>query len=584
MNRRVLVTLAGLSLAGVAGCSHPSSPRFEVSFPASLNAQPITGRVFITLFTRGDVEPRIAAYQSARVRVGRIPFFAADVDQLKPGEHATIDTSAVGYPLWNLRDLPAGDYYAQAVFNVYTQYHRADGHVIWAHQDHGDGQRWAYSPGNLVSTPVKVHLDPAAGFDVQLTFDHVLPPLDSIPDTKWVKRISIQSDTLSKWWGVPQRLGAIVLLPKGYDEHPNTYYPVLYEQSHFSLDAPFGFTPDSAPAAGSMTPVRLAPVNPRSNVEGPRAFTGNGKRESGYEFYKSWISPNLPRMIVVTFQHPTPYFDDSYAVNSANNGPYGDAIMRELVPYVESHFRIIKKPYARVLSGGSTGGWESLALQLYHPEFFGGTWTFFPDPIDFRRYQLIDAYADSNAFVVPNAAPGAPERMMQQSPEGQPVAAMRSIAQMEYASGTHGRSAAQLDIWNATYGPVGDDGYPRQLFDLRTGKIDPTVATYMRDHGYDLRYYAQQNWPRIGPQLVGKLHILTGDMDDFYLAPAVYMMEDFLAGTTNPHYAGDFRYGRPMKGHGWQPMTNADLLREMAAQIAKNAPAGEPTASWRNAP
>jgi hypothetical protein len=540
--------------------------------------------VFVTLFTRNDVEPRIAAYQSARVRVGRIPFFAADVDQLKPGEWAPVDTSAVGYPLWNIKDLPAGDYYAQAVFNVYTQYHRADGHVMWAHQDRGEGQRWAYAPGNLVSAPVKVHLDPAAGFNVQLTFDHVLPPIDSIPDTKWVKRVSIQSDTLTKWWGVPQHLGAIVLLPKGYDEHPNQYYPVLYLQSHYSLEAPFGFTPDSVPAAGSMTPVRLAPVNPRSNVEGPRAFTGNGKKESGYEFYKSWTSNTLPRMIIVTFQHPTPYFDDSYAVNSANNGPYGDAIMRELIPYVESHFRIIKKPYARVLSGGSTGGWESLALQLYHPEFFGGTWTFFPDPIDFRRYQLTDAYADSNAFVVPNAAPGAPERMMQQSPEAQPVAAMRSIAQMELASGTHGRSAAQLDIWNATYGPVGDDGYPRQLFDFRTGVIDHTVSTYMRDHGYDLRYYAEQNWPRIGPQLVGKLHILTGDMDDFYLAPAVYMMEDFLSATKNPYYAGDFRYGRPMKGHGWQPMTNADLLREMAAQIAKDAPAGEPTASWRRAP
>jgi hypothetical protein len=584
MNRRIRVAVVGLALVSAAGCSHPSSPRFEVSFPSSLSAQPITGRVFVTLFTRNDVEPRIAAYQSARVRVGRIPFFAADVDQLKPGEWAPVDTSAVGYPLWNIKDLPAGDYYAQAVFNVYTQYHRADGHVMWAHQDRGEGQRWAYAPGNLVSAPVKVHLDPAAGFNVQLTFDHVLPPIDSIPDTKWVKRVSIQSDTLTKWWGVPQHLGAIVLLPKGYDEHPNQYYPVLYLQSHYSLEAPFGFTPDSVPAAGSMTPVRLAPVNPRSNVEGPRAFTGNGKKESGYEFYKSWTSNTLPRMIIVTFQHPTPYFDDSYAVNSANNGPYGDAIMRELIPYVESHFRIIKKPYARVLSGGSTGGWESLALQLYHPEFFGGTWTFFPDPIDFRRYQLTDAYADSNAFVVPNAAPGAPERMMQQSPEAQPVAAMRSIAQMELASGTHGRSAAQLDIWNATYGPVGDDGYPRQLFDFRTGVIDHTVSTYMRDHGYDLRYYAEQNWPRIGPQLVGKLHILTGDMDDFYLAPAVYMMEDFLSATKNPYYAGDFRYGRPMKGHGWQPMTNADLLREMAAQIAKDAPAGEPTASWRRAP
>lgn len=149
--------LAVIALAGCAGCAQRGSPRFEVSFPASLSAKPITGRVFVTLFTRNDVEPRIAAYQSARVRVGRIPFFAADVDQLAPDAKAVVDTSAVGYPLWNLRDLPAGDYYAQAVFNVYTQYHRADGHTIWAHQDQWEGQRWAYAPGNLVSTPIKVH-------------------------------------------------------------------------------------------------------------------------------------------------------------------------------------------------------------------------------------------------------------------------------------------------------------------------------------------------------------------------------------------------------------------------------------------
>ncbi len=107
-------------------------------------------------------------------------------------------------------------------------------------------------------------------------------------------------------------------------------------------------------------------------------------------------------MIGVTFQHPTPYFDDSYAVNSANNGPYGDAIMQELIPYLEEHFRIIRQPWARALIGGSTGGWESLALQLYHPEFFGGTWTGFPDPIDFRHYQLVNIYKDPNAFEVPD--------------------------------------------------------------------------------------------------------------------------------------------------------------------------------------
>jgi hypothetical protein len=234
-----------------------------------------------------------------------------------------------------------------------------------------------------------------------------------------------------------------------------------------------------------------------------------------------------------------------------------------------------------VLTGGSTGGWESLALQVYHPDFFGGTWTMYPDPVDFRRYQLIDIYRDTSAFLVPNAAPGAPERMMQMSPEGQPVATMRQISQMELASGTRGRSAAQIDVWNATYGPVGADGYPRQLWDLKTGTIDREVATYMREHGYDLRHYLETNWARIGPSLVGKLHLLTGDMDDFYLAPAVYLLEDFLESTRAPYYGGSFRYGRPMKGHGWQPMTNADLLREMADHIARRAPAGEPVRSWR---
>ena len=117
-----------------------------------------------------------------------------------------------------------------------------------------------------------------------------------------------------------------------------------------------------------------------------RARLADLNRETGYEFYQSWTSDNFPRMIAVTFQHPTPYFDDSYAVNSVNNGPYGDALVKEMIPYLESHFRMIPKTYARVLTGGSTGGWESMAVQVFYPDFFGGTWTLYPDPMDFRRY------------------------------------------------------------------------------------------------------------------------------------------------------------------------------------------------------
>jgi hypothetical protein len=141
--------------------------------------------------------------------------------------------------------------------------------------------------------------------------------------------------------------------------------------------------------------------------------------------------------------------------------------------------------------------------------------------------------------------------------------------------------------WAARAGLVGNWKFGRQslgqptemaiqrpLWNKTTGKIDHEVATYMRDQGYDLRYYAEANWPRIGPKLVGKLHLYCGDMDNFYLNLGVYLLEDFLKNTKEPFYDGSFEYGRPMKGHGWQPMTNAELIKIMADQIAKNAPKG----------
>jgi Putative esterase len=566
-----LGTLAGAALS--LSClftahaqQNGSRVRFEVSFPSSVRNEPITGRMFVAISPTSDPEPRIAAYNSARRRDARVPFFAVDVDQLKPAQPAVIDATSIGFPYMSLSQLPAGDYYVQGVLNVYTQFHRTDGHVIWAHMDQWEGQRWGFSPGNLLSEPQKVHLDPKQSVTVKITLTRIIPPIEVPKDTEWVKRIKIQSQVLTAFWGHPMFLGATVLLPKGYADHPDVSYPVVYVQSHFALSPPFDFATE--------------PSN------GPNLFAAMekqaaGRRESGYEFYQSWNSDAFPRVIAVTFQHPTPYFDDSYAVNSANNGPYGDAIMQELIPYLEAHFRMIPKEYARVLTGGSTGGWESLALQVYHPDFFGGTWTMYPDPVDFRKYGMVNAYDDDNAFIVPSAPINAPERMFQQNPDGQAVASIRQISQMEYASGTHDRSGAQIDIWDAVYGPVGDDGYPEPLWNHLTGHIDHSVADYMRDHGYDLRDYLQTNWPRIGPQLVGKLRLYCGDMDNFYLAGAVYLLEDFLTSTKEPYYGGEFVYGRPMKGHGWQPMTNAELIRMMAAQIARNAPAGEHVESWK---
>jgi hypothetical protein len=560
--KRNWVTAAILAafLVALAGCGGARGPRFEISFPASIHGQPITGRVFVVVTRQDTPEPRLQMGSWTK----RSPFFGADVSQLKPGQAAMIDQTTLGYPLKSLSEIPAGDYYVQALMNVYTECHRSDGHTVWVHLDQWEGQQFNRSPGNIYSAVRKVHLDPKAGYDVKLSLDKMIPPIKMPPDTEWVKHIKIQSQMLTKFWGQPIYLGATVLLPKGYDTHPKVDYPVIYEQGHFSLHPPLGFS-----------------TEPPTEEQIKRAGIYAKFLTRGYDLYKNWTSDKFPRMIVVTFQHPTPYFDDSYAVNSVNNGPYGDAIMQELIPYLETHFRIIRKPYARVLTGGSTGGWESLALEVFHPKFFDATWTFYPDPVDFRHYQMVNVYTDPNAFTVPGYEWSIPERPLQRSREGQVLVTERQMSQMESVLGSHGRSGQQLEIWEAAYGPVGKDGYPVPLWNKHTGVIDHSVALYMRDHGYDLTYYLKTHWAQYGKDWTGKIHVYVGDMDSYYLNLAVYDLEDVLNGLKDPPANATFEYGRPEKPHGWQPMSNADLVRMMADFITKHAPAGEHTQAWK---
>jgi len=563
-------SLAVLALClGLAATTAPAQARFSISFPAAAHTDAITGRVFLILSHDSTPDPRIGVHPFER----GLPLFGMDVSGWKPGDTVTIGDTTPGFPFATLKDVPAGDYYVQALVNVYTEVHRTGGHTLWVHWDQGEGQQFNTSPGNLYSTVAKAHFGPAAPTTVALSLARVIPPRPDIPDTKWVKHVRIQSDLLSRFWGRPVFLGAVVLLPKDYDAHPGVHYPVIYEQGHFSLNPPLGFTDDTTPWPGNVR-------------DAMRAYN----LETSPEFYHAWAGPDFPRFIAVTFQHPTPFFDDSYAVNSANDGPYGDAIMTELIPYLESHFRMIAKGYARVLTGGSTGGWESLALQIYHPDFFDGTWSLYPDPVDFRHYDLVDAYADSNAFVF--QSPGGlflqpstewrhPERIIMRGTDGQPLITERQYSQWEEVLGSHGRSCDQFEAWDAVYGPVGDDGYPKPLWDKRTGHIDHDAALYMRDHGYDLRYYLAQHWAQIGPQLVGKIHVDVGDMDNFYLDLAVYDLQAFLDAILEPKAQATFHFGRPEKGHGWQHATRADIVREMAAQITRNAPRGADTKSWK---
>jgi hypothetical protein len=526
-----VAVVSSMTVTASAAAQSGSTTQFQIVVPAEVRAEPVTGRVYV-MIARTDV-------RELRLQIGRTgePFFGRDVERLRPGEAALIDGSDLGWPARSLGDIPPGEYYVQGFVNIYSAFRRADGHVLWMHNDQWEGQHFNRSPGNLYSDVRRVRLDAEEGYNIRLVANNVIPPIEIPEDTEWVERFRFESPMLTKFWGRPIYLGATVLLPRDY--HTSTIeYPVLYRQGHFSLGEP---------------------------------LRGQVRAE--------WAEDDFPRMLVVTFQHPNPYFDDSYAVNSVNVGPYGDAIMQELIPEIERRYRIIKRPWARLLDGGSTGGWESLALQIFHPDFFGGVWSYCPDPVTFTNVEGVNIYEDDNAFYRDKGWFRVPIINTREiNGDVRLTSAQRN--RFELVSGTKGRSGQQLDIWAAVHGPVGDDGYFKPVYDKRTGVVDREVAQYWRDN-YDLLYYLQRNWSWLGRKLVDKLHIYTGDMDNYYLNNAVIEMEAWMKTTENPHYPGFFSYGRG-RGHCYSgPVSTADRLKEMAQHVMRHQPAVLDTPWWR---
>src|SRR5688572_13786084 len=349
-----------------------AGPRFEISFAPGARAEAVTGRVYVAFARDSERVPsRSGAKQTPIELTGPTgtPLFSTMVEGLAAGATAVIDADDFGHPAQSLRDVPAGEYWVQPFVNVYTKFARSDGHTVWMHMDQWEGQDWKRSPGNMYGDPVRMRIDPASPAPVKLVADKIIPPVVVPPDTDMVKRIKIQSQVLTKFWGQPIFIGATILLPKDYDKHPDVKYPVNYIQGHFSLRAPGGF--------------------------------GSGVSSSNAgEFDKLWLADTTPRFLYVTLQHPSPYYDDSYGVNSENNGPYGEAIMQELLPAIETRFRVIRQPWARMLSGGSTGGWIALAHQVFYPTFYGGAFASCPDAVDFNYHQIVNIYKDPNAYFI----------------------------------------------------------------------------------------------------------------------------------------------------------------------------------------
>jgi hypothetical protein len=548
--------------------------RFGVQFPAERSAEPLDGRMLLLISSEGSAEPRFEVSDGPETQLA----FGLDVEGLRPGVEVVFDGAVFGYPLKSLADLPAGEYWVQALLNRYETFHLAGGQTVKLPPDKGEGQRWSSKPGNLYSLPSKMKLDPRKAELIRIVIDQEIPEIPDPPETKYIRHIKIQSKLLTEFWGRPMFLGAWVLVPEGFDEHPEARYPLIINHGHFPYT--FGGFSETPP-----DPDLEPDYSPRFRLKGYNRI----QQEYAYELYKYWIAKDTPRFLIVEIQHANPYYDDSYAVNSACLGPYGDAITYELIPAIEEKFRGLGQGWARFLYGGSTGGWEALGVQVFYPDEYNGCWAACPDPIDFRAYTIVNIYEHKNAYYVDSRWKKTP-RPGQRNYLGEVSCTVEESNHRELVIGTHSRSGDQYDIWEAVFSPAGEDGYPRRIWDKLTGEIDPEVAQYWKEH-YDLRFILERDWGKLGEKLKGKIHIYCGDMDNYYLNNAVYLMEDFLKSTKDPYYDGEIDYGDRAE-HCWngdhtQPNAISRLryhqmnIPKIMARIKKSAPPGADLTSWR---
>ena len=563
-----------LLLLIMLGCqNNEQKPQISVSFSSSVSDEAFDGRLLFMMASSDEKEPRFQISPGLHAQ----PIFGINVEGMRAGEKTVFDDEVFGFPYNSLSEIPPGEYWVQALLHVYETFNLSTGHTVKLPMDNGEGQQWNRSPGNIYSKPVKITITENGIPDLDMVMDQVIPPIEEPADTEWIKHIKIKSDLLSEFWGRDMYLGAHILLPKGFEEHPEAKYPLMVFHGHFPSD--FGGFRTTPPDANLK-----ADYSERFGVEGYNIM----QQQEAYDFFRRWTAPDFPRFLIIEIQHPTPYYDDSYAVNSASQGPYGDAITHELIPHIEKEFRGLGEGWARFLYGGSTGGWEALAVQVKYPEEYNGCFAACPDPIDFRAYCLTNIYEDKNAYYYESQHKNM-EVPAHRDYLGHVQTTVREYNQLELVLGDKSRSGQQWDIWEATYSPQGPDGYPERLWDKMSGEINPDVAEHWKEN-YDLRYILERDWDKLGENLKGKIHIYCGDMDNYYLNNAVYLMEDFLENTTDPYYEGEVLYGDRAE-HCWNGdpelpnhisrlRYNSMYVPKIMDRIAKSAPSGADLSSW----
>ena len=510
--KSIKILLITLFCAAMLGAHQQSTAlRFEVSVAPGLINAPQNGRLFVVLGSREQPEPRTTI---GRTGLDAAPVLAHDVNGLVPGKTGIIDGSAATFPVDNLPAVKPGDYFVQALF------------------DSNIDLKSVNAPGNLYSAVEKVHIDPKQGGVMKLQLKNIVPPETLPPEDQYVKWVRIQSGLLTKFHGRPIFLRAGVILPKDFDRDTTRRYPLRVHIGGY----------------------------------GSRFTSVQRMMAEGSEFRRAWLDDTAPRMILLQLDGDGP-LGDPYQVNSDNHGPFGDAITQELIPDVEQKYRGIGKGYARVLDGGSTGGWVSLALKVFYPVFFNATWSSCPDGVDFRGFQLVNIYEDRNAYVNKYGF----ERPGEREINGDIRFTMRHECQMENVLGlgdSWTMSGGQWGAWNATYGARRADGRPVPLWDPNTGDIDRNAVEHWKK--YDLRMVLEENWKTLAPRMQGRLNIFVGEADNYFLNHAVHMLGNFLE-KADPPAKSRIMYG-PGQGHCYRGITERQMMDEMAIAIEKAKP------------
>ena len=467
--RSLLVAALLCALPAVQASAEQVATPLRVELPAG--SAGASGRLLVNL------QPASVAEKNARDGVVRSvamsPFggvtgtlIGMDVAWLAPGQALVVDDDAQSYPA-ALSALPAGDYYIQAVL------------------DTARDNNYGGSSDDIASTPVRITLGGGRGLPLLMLDQRSPEPGDvwdlpaEMPEAVRAQYLAAKphvialdqvSAKLSAFWGRPIHLRGWVVLPPGY-ETSTARYPVAYWTHGFGGELRNAF-------------------------------------HTAVSYWNGMAKGGLPPMIWVMLDESSATGTHEFA-DSVNNGPWGAALTEELIPRIDRDYRTDGTPASRFLTGHSSGGWATLWLQVRYPKLFGGSWPTSPDSGDFHDFTGADLYAP-NANVYRHAD-GSAIPLVRMG--GKVVASFEQFARIEEVTGPYGGQMASFE-W--VFSPRGADGRPMPMFDRRTGAVDPAVAAYWRDH-YDISHIITRDWNTLKPDLDGKIHLIIGTADTFYL-------------------------------------------------------------------